>query len=255
MSEHDDHKQAEFKTALLMAAGMGTRIRPLSEKIPKPLISVRGVPMIETNIQAMRQAGVERIYITVGYKKDKYDYLKRKYDNLIFIENTEYKTKNTISSFYAAMEYLQGNHCIISEGDLYLADPSIIKGQADRSRYLLRYTAPQDCEWGFEMEGTRITKIVRPRPGVFLNHHMYGVAYWLKEDLDLLIESVGALYQQKGHETLAYDEAANTILDQINMGVIALDEGHLYEIDCLEDLARVDASYGAYLEKQGVKKV
>lgn len=42
--------QNNFDTALLMAAGMGTRIRPISEETPKPLIPINGVPMIETII-------------------------------------------------------------------------------------------------------------------------------------------------------------------------------------------------------------
>lgn len=41
-------------TALLMAAGMGTRIKPLSQEAPKPLIPAMGIPMIETIIKAIK---------------------------------------------------------------------------------------------------------------------------------------------------------------------------------------------------------
>jgi len=238
----------KITTALLMAAGMGTRIRPLSEETPKPLIPVHGMPIIESNIQAIKSAGIERILITVGYKKEKYLYLKEKYGNIEFIENTEYKTKNTISSFYAAMEYIQDENCLISESDLYIADPSVIKGEMDKSRYLIRYVSNQDYEWGFEMQEGRISKVVRPRPGIFLNHHMYGLAYWMKSDLKYLIESVKRLYNSPGHEGLAYDEAANDIFDVIDMGIISVDEGQLYEIDCLQDLVKADPSYATYLD-------
>ena len=243
----DNSDKFKITTALLMAAGMGTRIRPLSEDIPKPLIPVHGVPMIETNIQAIRRAGIEQIYITVGYKKEKYIYLKEKYGNIEFIENTEYRTKNTISSFHAAMDRLLGHNCLISESDLYVADSSIIKGVVDRSRYMICYVSAQDYEWGFEMNGTRVKKIVRPKPGIFLNHRMYGMSYWIKEDLELLVNSVKALYRNPGHEDLAYDEAANNIFNKIDMGVIALKEGQMYEIDCLEELVKVDFSYKKYI--------
>lgn len=238
----------KITAALLMAAGMGVRIRPLSNETPKPLISVRGTPLIETNMQALVKAGIERIYITVGYKKEKYVYLKEKYRVVEFIENKEYKSKNTISSFYAAMEYLRGHNCIISESDLYVTDPSIIKGTMDKSRYMMRFTDPQDYEWGFELDGDRIKKIVRPNPGVFLGNHMYGMSYWMKEDLELLIDSVKTLYLRPGHESLAYDEAANSIFDEIDMGIIPLKQGQMYEIDCLNDLVRVDSAYMSYLE-------
>ncbi len=239
--------QNNFDTALLMAAGMGTRIRPISEETPKPLIPINGVPMIETIINGLKLAGVEHIFITVGYKKEKYYYLKDKYKNIEFIENLEYQSKNTISSFYAAMNYIQGKNCIISESDLYVADPTIFNGKMDKSRYMIRRVGKQDYEWGFIIEDDRIREVVRPKEGVFLDHHLYGIAYWIKDDLERLIESVKYIYDKPGSEKLAYDEAANLIFDRIDVGTIDLADNQVFEIDCLEDLLNVDESYSKYL--------
>lgn len=232
-----------------MAAGMGTRIRPLSESRPKPLIEVCGRPMIETIIEAIKEAEIEKIIITVGYKKEKYLYLQEKYDKISFIENKDYKQKNTISSFYAAMDAIRGENCLISESDLFISDSSIIKGTIDKSRYYLRNVAPQNYEWGFQLDNERVKKVVRPNPKIYLDHHMYGIAYWIKEDLDKLIDSVDKAYGSPGHEQKAYDEIGNEIFDQIDMGIIRVDDGQVYEIDCLEDLIKVDPSYKAYLSK------
>lgn len=251
-----EYKKGTHKitTALLMAAGMGMRIRPLSDKTPKPLISVCGTPMIETLIQAITSVGVHKIIITVGYKKEKYLYLKDKYDNITLIENIEYMKKNTISSFYAAMDCLRNENCLICESDLYIADPSIIKGEMDKSRYLIRDVPAQNYEWGFHLQNDRVKRVVRPRPDVFLDHHMYGVAYWMKDDFKKLTEAVSVAYKHEGHEQLAYDEVANEIFDEIDMGVIRVKDDQLYEIDCLDDLIKVDSSYRIYLNEINIKE-
>ena len=63
------------KNAIIMAAGFGTRMRPLSLTTPKPLIEVGGQPMIESVIAALHQNGISEIYIVVVYLKDHYQYL------------------------------------------------------------------------------------------------------------------------------------------------------------------------------------
>jgi NDP-sugar pyrophosphorylase family protein len=53
--------------AVLMAGGKGTRLRPLTEKTPKPLLSLGGKAIIDYNIDALQSYGVENIYVTVNY--------------------------------------------------------------------------------------------------------------------------------------------------------------------------------------------
>ena len=49
---------------------MGERLRPLTLTTPKPLISVNGVPMIESVIRAVRKNGIEEIYVVGGYRME-----------------------------------------------------------------------------------------------------------------------------------------------------------------------------------------
>lgn len=65
-----DKVHTEQLSAIIMAGGKGTRLRPLTNNIPKPMIDVNGKPMLHHQIEALRYAGVKDIYISVSYLKE-----------------------------------------------------------------------------------------------------------------------------------------------------------------------------------------
>ena len=96
----------KVERAIIMAAGKGTRMRPITNSIPKPLVKIHGVPMIEGVINNLHQQNIYEIYIVVGYLKEQFQYLEDKYENLHLIDNPYYDTCNNISSLYVAREHL-----------------------------------------------------------------------------------------------------------------------------------------------------
>ena len=70
---------SEVKRAIIMAAGLGNRMKPVTLDTPKPLIKVNGKRMIDTIIDALHQNGINEIYVVVGYKKEQFYEWKEKY--------------------------------------------------------------------------------------------------------------------------------------------------------------------------------
>ena len=105
----------QVERAIIMAAGKGTRMRPITNSIPKPLVKIHDIPMIEGIINQLHQQGIFEIYVVVGYLKEQFNYLEDKYENLHLIDNPYYDTCNNISSLYVARNHLK--NVIILDGD------------------------------------------------------------------------------------------------------------------------------------------
>lgn len=58
---------AEFDFAVIMAGGEGTRLRPLTATIPKPMVDIGGMPLLERQIESLAKAGLRRVYLSLNY--------------------------------------------------------------------------------------------------------------------------------------------------------------------------------------------
>ena len=62
----------QIKTAFILGAGLGTRLRPLSENMPKPLLEIGGRPIITYAMEQLRAIGVERFIVNTHHCAEKF---------------------------------------------------------------------------------------------------------------------------------------------------------------------------------------
>ena len=112
--------------ALILAAGLGTRLRPITDDRPKSLVPVNGQPILLKQIDNLHRNGINDITIVSGYKAEILEKtVHEKYPEIQIIESIDYATTNNMYSAYLARKSMNGHDFLMMNADVFY-DASVI---------------------------------------------------------------------------------------------------------------------------------
>lgn len=234
-----------LKRAIIVAAGEGKRMRPVTLETPKPLVKVNGTRLLDTSIRALKENGIEQIIIVAGYKKEQFYDAYKDDPAITVIENPHYLEGNNITSLYEARDYLPG--AFVLEGDLVIANKQILRSEVAGSGYCGIYME-EPPEWALTMQDGRIMSCAI-EGGHEEGYRLMGISMWTEKDGAKLAELIRTQIEDIGDWSVYWDELAlNIHNDMFDLGVREVADGDIVEIDTVEELAAMDPHYQSYVK-------
>ena len=241
---YKDLEPYKVKNAIIMAAGFGSRMAPLTLTTPKPLVSVNGTRFIDTLIGELIRNDIKEIYIVRGYLKEKFDILLDKYPFIKFLDNNLYDKENNISSIMKAVDLIGNTY--ICEADLLITGKDVIRKYQYECNYIGSRVNTTD-DWCYDVDSNN--RIYNYRKGGSNCVQAYGISYWDNESSKTLRKCLKEMYSVEGNKKEFWEMCVfDKYKELFDIKFRPVDFTNIVEIDTLEELAQVDSSY-SYLLK------
>lgn len=117
---------------IILAAGRGSRLAPITDKIPKCMVKLKEKPLILWQIETAQKVGIKDIIVIKGYKGEELEFLKEY--GVKLIDNPMYETTNMVETLFMAREYFSSEF-IVSYGDI-VYEEEVLKKIVESKNYI-----------------------------------------------------------------------------------------------------------------------
>lgn len=243
--------------AVILAAGRGNRLRPLTNSIPKCLLRINDRTILEHQISNLFHYGIKNVVIVVGYKINAVisalDKLKEKYCELsiVFVKNHMYHKTNTLYSLWLASDHVRCDDFIYINGDVVFSKKileSLLNSPYDAC------LAVEKKQVGKEEVKVIVTQNIIKRIGKDLDPsksygEFIGIAKFSKNFNKLFIRKLDSLVKQKFVNEF-FEKALDELARIVSIHIVDITGLPCVEVDTLEDYETAKKIYNSYLRQE-----
>ena len=229
-----------LKNAIILAAGKSNRFAPFTYEKPKGLFVVKVEVLIERQIEQLIEAGVQEIIIVVGYMKEKFFYLQRKYPQVKLEVNNTYGKYGNIYSLYVVREHLK-NTFICCADHYFLNNPFI-----DDNTKNISYRATVFYNRNFRefaIDYTDANVISGCYFGGSNKMAMVGHAYFNERFSAKFVELLNNEINDFGVANVFWEEFFGKHINELTLYMREYDADSILEFDSVEELRRFDSDF------------
>ncbi len=146
--------------AIVLAAGEGTRMRPLSGSVPKPMLPVAEEPLVAHTVRAAVEAGADELVLVVGYEANTVrEYFGDEYAGIPVKYAVQEEQRGTADAVRSAREHIDGQFAVLNGDNLY--DTPAVKRLFEKAPSVGTYRVSDPSNYGvISKDGDRVTGIV-----------------------------------------------------------------------------------------------
>lgn len=226
------------KNAVLMAAGYGSRLGPITEQIPKGLLRIRGEVLVERQIEQLVEAGVADIFLVTGYRSEQFAYLGT-HPHVHIVENPDYHRYNNTSSLYRVLDELDNTY--ICSADNYFTK-NVFAPYVYRSYYAATYGDEPTEEYYLSVDADdRITGVqIGGARGWYMMGHVYFTRAFSEKFRTLLRHAyeIDAAVRE-----MLWEQVYMQHLNELILYRKCYPQGIIYEFDTLSDILAFDPKF------------
>jgi len=231
--------------ALILAAGMGSRLWPLTRNTPKSLLDLgHGLTLIELQMEALRECGVRDVVLVTGYCSDQVEAKLKVYHdvNIQIVYNPFYDISNNLVSAWLALPYLPEDFVLINGDDIFKTDliRNLVHAKGEIVMAISRKEHYDSDDMKVETRGDRVLKVAKTLPLEIVNGESVGImrfsragARWFEEELDQILR------QQGGRDVFYLQALANIMIKGLPVNYLEVDSSEWAEVDFHPDLETV----------------
>ena len=240
------------KNAVIMAAGKSNTLAPFTYEKPKGLFIVRNEILIERQIEQLIEAGVEDIYIVLGYMKEKFFYLEQKYDEVKLLVNNTFGKFGNIYSLYVARQHL-ANTFVCCADHYFLENPFLDDNELNVSYRPCTYMEGKFREFSVDFSDADI--ITGCRIGGEDKMAMIGPAYFNEGFSKRFVELMEREIDDFGIANMYWEEFFAAHIRDLTLHKRQADDEKMLEFENIDDLRHFDTDFLLNVDSEIVENI
>lgn len=228
--------------ALILAAGLGTRLAPLTKDRPKSMVAVNGIPIIHKQIENLLKNNITDIYVVTGYFSNILaSSISSQYPSVKFIHSKEYETTNNMYSAYLSRDIIGNSAFIMMNADVFFDSSIITSLLSDTSESCIVTDIGTFNEESMKVIVTnnRVIKISKNITRAEAYGSSIDVYKFSSHSAKVFFSKCSQYIERDAQRKLWSEVALNDILPDVHFTPTPVN-GRWYEIDNHEDLAAAE---------------